>query len=380
VKCSLLGVSHSVSPAHSTGEAWILALYGVASAIYRTALCAGIIWLISGKWLLLGLVMAAGCVIFWLLMPLQRASAFLLHSPQLARCRPRALSVSFGLAAVIVATLCLVPVPAHFRAPGVLQAERFTEVIADAPGIIAEPPVKSGTPVRKGQLLARLKNPELTLQLAAAQAEYAETIARKERALDQAAAELKPLQLQIDAVAKEVTRLHDAIAALDIKAPHDGIWFAPHLDQADGQWLLRGQSAGMVIAPGAWNFRAVIPQNESRSLFDHPPRRAEVRLPGAAGEPLAVSTLDILPAQQQILPSPALGWRGGGSIAVTTDADGLHAAEPFFEARATLAAADPALLQHGRTGFIRFSLPPSPVAVQLWRRLGQLFQQRGILE
>ncbi len=139
------------------------------------------------------------------------------------------------------------------------------------------------------------------------------------------------------------------MAALEIKAPHDGLWFAPRLEHAAGQWLLRGESAGMVIAPGAWTFRAAVPQEESHALFDARLGGAQVRLPGAAGETLNVNTLHILPAQQQVLPSPALGWLGGGKIKVLPQQDGVHAVEPFFEVRATLAAGGDALLRQGRT-------------------------------
>ncbi|HEX4085415.1 MAG TPA: site-2 protease family protein [Chthoniobacteraceae bacterium] len=375
----LLGLRQAMSPALSTGEAWLLVLYGIASGFYRVFICASIVWIVSGRWLLLGLLITVGCIARWVVMPVVKAAAYLFNSPQLARCRTRAVAVSFSLATVVIALVALMPIPRHFRAPGVLQAEQFSEVYAGAPGVIAELPVPSGATVHAGQVLARLENKELTLQLAAAEAEEAQAQAQEERALDKSAAEVAPLKLRIDAVRKEMARLQGEIGALEIRAPHDGLWYSPHLRRAAGQWLLRGESAGMVIMPGVWTFRAVVPQEDSHALFDSHLHGGEVRLPGAADRALEVTALHILPSQQQILPSAALGWLGGGKIRVKQEPDGVHSLEPFFEVRATLAAAaDPALLRQGRTGVIRFSLPPSPVALQLWRWFGQLIQQRNL--
>jgi putative peptide zinc metalloprotease protein len=375
----LLGVQASVTPAHTTGEAWLLAVYGVASALYRVVLFSGILWIISGKWLLLGVLLAMVCVIQWLLLPPIRFIRYLASSSILARCRPRAIAVSLGGAAAVLALFCAVPFPAHFRAPGMVEAAQYREIFAESSGVVAEVPVMSGSRVHAGQVLARLQNRELDLDLAAAIAARARTLAERDRAINDSPAELEPLRIRLDADEQEIARLRRQVAALEIKAPVDGISISGQLDHARGQWLLRGEKLGDVIQQGEWNFRAVVPQSDSRALFADELRAAEIRFPGAAATAIPVQSFRILPSRQQILPSAALGWMGGGTVEVDArEADGRHALEPFFEVRAVMAGGGAALPRQGRTGIIRFTLPSRPIGVQLWRWLGQLLQQRTL--
>ena len=85
----------------------------------------------------------------------------------------------------------------------------------------------------------------------------------------------------------------------------------------------------------------------------------------------------VIPAQQEILPSAALGWFSGGEIATSSsDQSGRRAAEPFFEVRADLDPGPEVVLVHGCSGKIRFTLEPQPLLQQWYRKLRQLIQKR----
>jgi len=76
------------------------------------------------------------------------------------------------------------------------------------------------------------------------------------------------------------------------------------------------------------------------------------------------------------LPSAALGWHGGGEVPVSlNDPSGTRAAEPFFELLATIAPTTDAAILHGRSGKIRFDLPPEPLLHQWFRKLRQVLQK-----
>ena len=375
----LLGVHGAANPAHTPGEAWLLAIYGTVSALYRVILFSGILWIISGKWLLLGALLSAFCIFQWLVLPPVRLIRYLASSTILSRCRPRAIAVSLAGAVAVFALFCAVPFPEHFRAPGMVEAAQYREIFAESSGVVGDVLVTSGSSVHVGQVLARLQNRELELDLASAAAARAQTLAERDRAINDSPAELEALGIRLDANAKEIARIQRQVAALEIKAPVDGVWYSDQLDHAKGQWLLRGEKIGDVIQQGKWTFRAVVPQSDSRALFTDELRAAEIRFSGAAAAAIPVESFRVLPSRQQILPSAALGWMGGGTVDVDTqEADGRHALEPFFEVRAVMAGGEAALLRQGRTGIIRFTLPPRPLGVQLWRWLGQLLQQRTL--
>jgi len=144
-----------------------------------------------------------------------------------------------------------------------------------------------------------------------------------------------------------------------------------------GSWLARGSAIGNIVNHSTFRFSAVVSQDEAADLFVDKIRKAEVRLFGQGGKNLDVAHLLIIPFQQEKLPSAALGWRGGGEVPVSvTDETGLQAAEPFFQIYATVKPAAGALLFHGRSGKLRFSLNPKPLLLQWGHKFRQLLQRR----
>jgi putative peptide zinc metalloprotease protein len=84
----------------------------------------------------------------------------------------------------------------------------------------------------------------------------------------------------------------------------------------------------------------------------------------------------IIPAGQEQLPSAALGFAAGGAMRTDVeDSTGRRAAVPFFEI--LVVPSDPSVvLRPGQTMVLRFETSSKPLAVQGWRTLLQLFQQR----
>jgi putative peptide zinc metalloprotease protein len=85
-----------------------------------------------------------------------------------------------------------------------------------------------------------------------------------------------------------------------------------------------------------------------------------------------------VPGGQEILPSAALGWGAGGEVpvAVEDNSQGNKTKEPFFEVRGDIAANEGVAFLDGRSGKIRFQLPPEPLLPRWMRSLWQLLQKR----
>jgi putative peptide zinc metalloprotease protein len=324
------------------------------------------------------LLIAVSAAIGWIVRPLWGFLHYLAFSPRLARARGRAVMVSSLVALVVLLALAIVPAPNHFRAPGVVQAEHFADVFAPSPGAIVEVLAAPGAQVAEGQPLVRMKNPELDLELAAAEAELAGAKAQYQDALDERAAEVGPMKEHVAAVESRCGLLDSELSALTIRAGQGGVWFAPQLAENRGSWAAKGAWLGRIVDQGGFEFRAVVPQEDASNLFSRGIRRADVRLATLAGKALPAGEFRIVPAQQERLPSAALGWRGGGEIAVT-DPKGLKATEGFFEISARLEPTGSAPLRQGETGKIRFALPPEPLLSQWERRVRQLLQRRFAL-
>jgi len=89
--------------------------------------------------------------------------------------------------------------------------------------------------------------------------------------------------------------------------------------------------------------------------------------------------VSVVPFEQGVLPSRALGFAGGGDVMVQLDdPTGLMAAEPFFRIHARFDSnqSNEVTLVHGRLGVMRITMAPKPLLEQWERSLRQLFQRQ----
>jgi putative peptide zinc metalloprotease protein len=373
----LFGNKKSHGPALQTSEAFWLGFYGILSRVYRVFLFAGIILFLAERYLILGVLMALACLFSWLLKPVYQLVHYLAFDPRLARRRGRATAVVAGAAAVLIVLLGVIPAPDHFRAPGVVEAVEHTLVSAETVGRLEKILTPSGSRVQKGQPLVELSDPETLLLIEGAQAQLTESNALRQRALDQSIGELKAIVSRIEAVEKQLRRYEQQKSALIVRAAHDGIWYAPELQHSLGSYVVRGTELGQLVNPSAFRFSAVVSENDAPRLFEGTQRTAEVRLYGQTDLALRVTGQRIIPADQTVLPSAALGWRSGGDVAVfAADRGGVRTREPFFAVQGLLEPRPGVVLMHGWTGRIRFALPPQPLLWQWKRQLTQLLQKR----
>jgi len=231
--------------------------------------------------------------------------------------------------------------------------------------------------VEQGQTLVRLGNEELTFQITEARASLREVVAMRQKALFRSQADLKSIDSLIATIRRRLERLGEEQEQLLIKADFTGTWVAPHLEDYVGMWIQRGTPIGQLVNEQAYSFSSVVSQNEVSQIFSGQVRSSEVRLAGQAELTLATSNMIQIPVEQTELPSVALGFGAGGDVAVDVkDSSGVIAAEPFYEVRLDLVPTPGVALYHGRSGRVRFKLPPEPLLQQGYRKLRQLLQER----
>jgi putative peptide zinc metalloprotease protein len=373
----LFGVKKAENPSEKRQEAVWFTVFGITSGIYRVIVFGGILLLLADRFLIIGIIMATVCAVAWLLVPLSQFVKYLASSPRLERQRPRAIAVTAALATVILLFLNVLPLPSHFRAPGVILARERTQVVNNTAGYVTELLARPGASVQAGQPLMRLQNAELEIERNSLRAREGELQARLLQARKEDIASLKPLMSLLEAVTNRINKLNADEADLTIHAEHPGIWVAPGVEEYIGRWLARGTSLGLLVNPESFEFSATVLQTDVDALFARRIPGAQIRLYGQAGKAIDVAKWKVLAGGRQVLPTPALGWAAGGEVPVAlNDNDGRKATEPFFEVQAEIPDATAAALLHGRTGKIRFDLEPEPVLPRMVRRLWQLLQKR----
>lgn len=375
----LFGVHKSVGPAQTRSEAGWLVSFGITSGIYRVIVFSGVLLAVADRFLIIGLVMGLVCLVSWVTVPIWKFLEYLTANPRLDRVRPRAMAATGAIAAVLVILLDVVPFPNHFRASGLVKTAERSRIANKTAGTVAVVLVKSGQKVIRGQPLITMANRELEIELAQAGARSRELEARLTKATKDGSADLKPLATLHASIEGRIQKLSLDMENLVVKAPHDGIWISPGIEDYKGRWIPRGMNLGLLINPTAFEFTATVMQVDVDSLFAKKMRGAEVRLFGEASQVLPIGEWRVIPGEQKILPSAVLGWHAGGDVPVEMDAenkDGSKASEPFFEVVCKLNPAGDVLLRDGRTGKIRFNLEPEPLLPRWIRRLRQLLQQR----
>jgi putative peptide zinc metalloprotease protein len=259
----------------------------------------------------------------------------------------------------------------------VVVASQRSQVANHTSGAVETLLVKSGAAVKAGQPLIQLRNPELDADIASSTARLDEINARLLNAMRTNSADLAPLTELRDSVTGQLKKLSTDKENLVVRAPHDGVWVAPGIGEYIGRNIKRGSDLGLLVNPAAFEFIAGVRQEDVEALFARARTNASVRLNGDAGTTVLVKAWRVIPGEQKMLPSAALGWKGGGDIPVEAeDNSGNRAVEPFFEVVGKLDSSSGVPLFDGRSGKIRFALPAEPLLPRWLREVWQLLQKR----
>lgn len=366
------------NPAGSASDAVGLAIFAALSGVYRIIVFGGILLFVGSRFLLIGVIMAVICAVSWILTPIFKLFRYIAQEPRLHRTRGRAAGVLAAAIAIVLFIFGVLPFPVSVVAPGMVQAVEHAKVAGESAGFLREIIAQPGTWVEEGQPLVRLDDPELHYSLEQARAQLLETQALMRQALDTQPANIEPLARSIEVLQARIADIESRIDSLTVRARHEGLWVASEIEELHGVWVARGAVLGDIVDTREMRFLAVIGQNEAARVFGEEPRRASVKLRGQAARRIPVALVTVLPGERTRLSSPALGWTGGGEIAVDPrDPDGLNTTEPFFEMRAHLDNyAERVALAHGHTGRIRFVFKSEPLMRQWTHKLRQLIQKR----
>ena len=290
------------------------------SFVYRLFLFAGILLFVAGQWLLLGAVMAATGVVTWSIVPLGRLVHYLGSSPQIERVRRRATLTTLGAGAVVISSrLAVVPVPDTFTAPGRGARRELRVVFTESEGYFAELARGRREPSSSAVTCScAMTNRELVWKSKAARAEEQrgagpgaqrpELAGRGSRRGARTAGRGAPAHPAARAPAAAISRsARPRMASGWRRAPAD----------LQGRWLPRGAAVGEIIDPRrALLFRGRAPGGCGESLWPEICAPPACACAAQAEKILRVTGATIIPAQQEVLPSAALGWLGGGEIAV----------------------------------------------------------------
>lgn len=367
-----------ISPAQSTKESFWLGIYGLLSFLYRLLISVGIILFTADEWLFLGFLMAILTAITLIVIPAYRATNYLLLSQKIHRNKSRAYSVC-GAFLLLILSLCFIPYSSEIEATGIVESTNFTSVFVETNGYLKKVNVKNGQFVSQGDTLLEFSNNELALSSQSLRAKITEEQILLTQARNENIADIELIEKYLLVLEQNLTALEKNEQKLNVIAQQSGIWVAPEFTPKLENWFKRGTKLGVIINPSQYRFTAVVNQEQAFDLFERDVKLAgEIKMRVDTQPTFKTEIVQIIPYERRELPSAALGWLGGGSIAVTHNAKstGKEAAESFFEVRAEIQSDENALFFHGVSGILRLKLPPKSFVNKAVKIINQTLLKR----
>jgi putative peptide zinc metalloprotease protein len=365
------GALDAVKPDETPGECRWLVFYTPLAWCYRTFVTVSIIFLVAGKFFIVGVLMAAWSAISLLGVPLYRGWKYLRSAPVLHRRRGHALRRTLTALVCVVLLLGLLPVPLRTSAEGVVWLPRQAMLHAGENGFFAHWLVEPGSLVKTGQPLYILDNPQLRAEAAVDRAKLAQAQARlnADRFSDPTKAAVSARQLD---EAREI--LHQAqtrVDRLNGYAQSTGRLIAATPQDMPARNYKKGELLGYVLSDDEQNLRVIVSQHDI-DLVHQRLRGVSLRLTDALGRVWPSRVAREFPGAVEELPTAALGMNGGGIIPTSpSDPDGLKTLQRVFIVDLVLPArAHPAF---GERVYIRFDHGSETLAHQLLRGLRQVF-------
>ncbi len=368
------GLSTLRSPAHSSQEARWFAAYGIGAFVYRLFVLALILWFVSDKYLLLGVIIAIWGGSLVLLRPLLAGLRGLLFGPLLAQVRGRALAISGGFAITLCLLLFVAPVPAWTQAEAVVWLPEKAVVRAGADGFIRAFMATPGGRVEQGAALVRSEDPLAGARLARLEARVAELRARYTALRSRDRAEAARVQDVLRSARAELERARSEFDRLVIYSETAGRFELRDGEDLIGRFVRKGEVIGYVVGTLQPRLRAVVAQDDiGRVRADA--QRLRARLLEHTAGLVPVRLLQAVPAAGHRLPSAALGTAGGGAVPVDpADSSGRTALAPVFIVELELppgASAHP-----GARARVRFEHSRAPLGQRWYRQLRAKINQR----
>lgn len=345
-----------------------LVTFGLASAVYKTTVIAGLFVVIAYRLPMVGLAAGAAYVAASVLPWGIKVTSYLWMSRETAEHRVRAVTAWFALFCMPL-SITIIPWSDTIHAKGVIKPEHSSIVRAMTPGFLDQVHVKPGDHVDQASLLCSLVNPDISLLASRQECETQGADVRRVASLG-SAREPNNFVDVADAnrnfwstdIAAEQSSLEES--ELDIFAEQLGVVLRVPADEAVGKFFRTGEPL-MEMGQGAWQVKTLV---TAEQLADFAKQIGDpVILSFDNDGSTTVGTIkSVSPFGDAPLTHVELTHLAGGDIVV--DPETMRAEEPYFEVTISLEDWPQELKVAGRRVDVRLPTTSRPLAAVAYRR------------
>ena len=359
-------------------EGWWLVSYSIGSFFYRTMVAVVIVLSVAERYFFVGALLAMWAFVTMLVLPALKVLKHVVDSPVLVDERRRALWVTFGSIAVLLAMIGLLPVPNWTMSEGVIWMSDRARVNAPFSCFGGTVLAKPGQIVKNGEPLLSCVDPELQTRLEQTRHRVDELKSRVQLATVEDRVQLGIAQSELAFASDSLRDLEGRLSSLVITSAHDGVFFMDAPNDFSGRFADRGEVLAYVIDAPSLSLLTIVPQGEV-DLVRSRTEKIELRSADRPMLQLPARILREVPAATKDLPSLALSLQGGGTVGVDPSSTGADSApkalNPLFQFEVQFTGVEVPEVLGGRV-YVRFVHRSEPLAMQWYRTLRQLFLKR----
>lgn len=216
----------------------VFAIFSVASFLYRWFVMFSIFWFLTKIFEPYGLevighLLIVVSLIGMVVIPIFKVVKFFLYPGRLREVNKQRTLITTGVLSLVIAGFCFVPVPHYVWAHFVVRPMDAQHVFVTQPGTLIEIACKAGDEVKKDQILARLRNDNLTIELLQLEGEAARLEADlyayqlNSAVLPFASRKISETQAEIEKVRRQILIKTEQIDQLVLRADRDGFVICP---------------------------------------------------------------------------------------------------------------------------------------------------------
>ncbi len=353
-------------PTWPEGRGWIVAVYAILSLFWKVLICAGLAIAAEALFFGAGIALAIIAIAMWVIWPIGKLlkMVFIGEETQQRPGRIRFCLLTATLGISMWSVFTQVPWFARVEAAAVVDYQVSHDVRSPVSGFLERIYVHSGQLVKQGELLARLENRELDVDVEKLQIELVVNDLRIRQLRERE--EMATLDVETKNREAIETRLNVRLeqqANLDVRASSDGIVVAEDLESQVGTYLAPGHKICTIESEANKEIHAMIGQHDVELFQQRVGQDIDVHIWGMGGREFPAKLKDVNPRGRLDLPHPSFAATAGGALPVRyrnpsqrdSDSDEtLELVDPHFFARLELSHAPSATLRSGQPGFVSF--------------------------
>lgn len=360
------------APHVAPGRHLLLGSYAIASFIYRFFVYAAIILFISGKFFIIGIILAIWAAVSMLVFPLVKGLKYLFFSPQLHENRVRSVTVVALTIAGLAVLIFLVPFPSWTRTEGVVWVPEEAIVRAKTGGFVKTIVACPDSVVKKGDLLIECADPQHVMDRTIQRAQLKLLEAQYQAEITNDRTKAKITMEEMVPVRANLARAEEKVEELIIRSPGNGHFVVPGAEDLPERYVKEGDLIAYVLEDGKPIVRVVVYQSDV-DLIRRRNFGVQIRFAENPERTFPASIKRLVPGAVQNLPSNVLSSAGGGKVAIDpSDRQGLKSLEKMFQVDVEL----PSVVTNANIGgrvYVRFNHGFEPLSVQWYRSLRRLF-------